>query len=141
MERANQLVEQLGLNSTEEPPAAPNPITGEVPQSEQTFAEGGQVEQAPLVAPEAPQAEKPIDWEHRYKSLDGRYKQLEARMRESAATIDHLEEQLETLTSPRAFTPYEDAGLTPEGEHAPVAGPKITNSKKSTQPPRDQNEG
>ncbi len=32
------------------------------------------------------------------------------------------------------------AGLTPEGKHAPVAGPKITNSNKSTQPPRDQNE-
>ena len=33
-----------------------------------------------------------------------------------------------------------NAGLTPEGDQAPVAGPRISNSNKSTQPPRGQNE-
>lgn len=99
--RANALVEQLLPQPVAEPVEEPvaEPVAEPIAQEPAP---------APVEQPVADPA--PINWEHRYKSLDGRYRAMEGRLRDATATISLLQEQVDALSARQfAKTPAEPA--------------------------------
>jgi hypothetical protein len=83
------------------PPAPPQQLPGQVPLT---------IEQAPPPAPPAPAApqepQQPVDWENRYNSMHGRFREASNQLQQATSRIEALENMLASVqAAPRAPTP------------------------------------
>lgn len=120
-ERADQ-IQQTMLGEAQPAADLSARPAGEVPPAEEPTAGGDQRTSAPPVTPPGNPAEpsqgdtdpKPAatpadDWEHKYKSLHGRFVRQEQVVREQAATIQNLEGLISTMQSaPAPANPGEE---------------------------------
>ena len=96
------------MNAPAEPQETAEPQTQDQPTNQE-------VEPQPAAAP-APTAPQPDPWEHRYKSLQGRYNSDVPKLQ---AQVTELQSQLQT-----AIAKLEEAAKSPVQEKKPVADPQ-----------------
>jgi hypothetical protein len=83
------------------PPAPPQQLPGQVPLT---------IEPAPPPAPPAPAApqepQQPVDWENRYNSMHGRFREASNQLQQATSRIEALENMLASVqAAPRAPAP------------------------------------